>query len=67
MAHNVYSIVSSRKMKWQHTPIVLPTKVEYAEPEDRLGCARCVVWGLIFEAAFCIAALAAWLTWRSIR
>jgi hypothetical protein len=49
MAHNVHSIVSSSKMKWQHMPIVLPTKVEYPEPENRLGCARCLVWGLVFK------------------
>jgi hypothetical protein len=67
MAHNVYSIVSSRKMKWQDTPIVFPTKVEYPEHEDRLGCARCLVWGLVFEAVLSIVAVAAWLTWHSIR
>lgn len=67
MAHNVYSIVSSRKMKWQDAPIVFPTEVEYSEHEDRLGCARCLVWGLIFEAVFCIVAVSAWLTWLSIR
>ena len=67
MAHNVYSIVSPRKMKWQDTPIVLPIKVEYPEHEDKLGCARCLVWGIIFEAVLCIAAIAAWLTWLRIR
>jgi hypothetical protein len=62
MAHNVYSIASSRKMKWQASPIVFPTKVEYPEPEDKLGCVRCLVWGAVFEALFCVAALAAWLS-----
>jgi hypothetical protein len=54
-------------MKWQDAPIVFPTEVEYSEHEDRLGCARCLVWGLIFEAVFCIVAVSAWLTWLSIR
>jgi hypothetical protein len=67
MPHNIYSIASSRKMKWQDTLIVLPAKVEYPEHEDGLGCARGLVWGLIFEAVLCIVAIAAWLTWHSIR
>jgi hypothetical protein len=62
MTHNVHSIEWSRK-----TPIMFPTKVEYPEHEDKLGCARCLVWGVIFEAVFCIAAIGAWLTWVSIR
>jgi hypothetical protein len=66
MAHNVYSIAPSKKMKWQDMPIMFPTKIEYPEHEDKLGWARCLIWGLVFEAAFSIAALAAWLTWLSI-
>jgi hypothetical protein len=61
MAHNVYSIVSSRKMKWQDTPIAFQTRVKCTEHEDKLRCVRYLVWGLIFEVLFCIAALAAWL------
>jgi hypothetical protein len=55
MTHNVYSIEWSRKM-----PIVFPK----AEHEDKLCCARCLVWGVIFEAVFCIAAIVAWLSIR---
>jgi hypothetical protein len=54
-------------MKWQNTPIVSPTKLEYPEHEDELGCARCLVWGIIFDAVFCIAAMAVWLAWFSVR
>jgi hypothetical protein len=67
MAHNVYSIVSSRKMKWQDKPVVFPAKFKYPRYGDKLGCPRCLVWGVIFEGVFCIVAVSAWLTWLSIR
>jgi hypothetical protein len=34
--------------------------LEHLYPEDRLGCARGVLWALVFEAALVIAALAYW-------
>ncbi len=64
MAHNVYSIVSSRKMKWLGTPSVFPPKVEYFEHEDNLGCVRCLVWAVILEAVFSILAIGVWLSVR---
>jgi hypothetical protein len=56
MAHNAHSIEWSRK-----TPIVFPTKPEH---EDKLGCVRGLVWGVIFEAVFSIAAIVVWLSVR---
>jgi hypothetical protein len=45
----------------RESPSVVPTK--FADPmrEDRLGCARSIIWIVLVEAAVCIA-LAAWLS-----
>jgi hypothetical protein len=39
---------------------VCPADLEHLYPEDRLGCARGVLWALVFEAGLVIAALAYW-------
>jgi hypothetical protein len=39
---------------------VCPAELEHLYPEDRLGCARGVLWALVFEAGLVIAALVYW-------
>jgi hypothetical protein len=39
---------------------VCPADLEHLYPEDKLGCARGVLWALVFEAGVVIAALAYW-------
>jgi hypothetical protein len=39
---------------------VCPADLAHLYPEDRLGCARGVLWALVFEAVLVIAALACW-------
>ena len=39
---------------------VCPADLEHLYPEDKLGCARGVLWALVFEAGVVIAALVYW-------
>ncbi len=39
---------------------VCPAELEHLYQEDKLGCARGVLWALVFEAGVVIAALAYW-------
>jgi hypothetical protein len=39
---------------------VCPADLEHLYPEDKLGCARGVLWALVFEAGLVIAALVYW-------
>jgi hypothetical protein len=39
---------------------VCPAELEHLYPEDRLGCARGVLWALVFEVGLVIAALVYW-------
>jgi hypothetical protein len=32
-----------------------------------LGCARCLVWGIVFEGTICVGAVVGWYLWVSIR
>jgi hypothetical protein len=39
---------------------VCPADLEHLYPEERLGCARGVLWALVFEAGLVIVALVYW-------
>jgi hypothetical protein len=39
---------------------IYPADEEQLYPEDKLGCARGVLWSLIFEVALVVAALVCW-------
>jgi hypothetical protein len=55
--------------KWlgERSLIVFPTQFPDLERETKLGCARCLLWGLMFEGAICIALILVWILWLSIR
>ena len=68
MTHSTDSIGRAQE-KWlgERSLIVFPTQFADFEREDRLGCARCLLWGLMFEVAICIALILVWTLWFSIR
>jgi hypothetical protein len=57
------------QVRWlgERSLIVFPTQFADFERDDRLGFARCLLWGLMFEAAICIALILVWILWFSIR
>jgi hypothetical protein len=68
MTHITDSIGRGQE-KWlgERSLIVFPTQFADFEREDRLGCARCLLWGLMFEAAICIALMLGFILYFSIR
>jgi hypothetical protein len=68
MTHNTDSIGRGQE-KWlgERSLIVFPTPFADFEREDRPGCARCLLWGLMFEGAICIALILVCVLWFSIR
>ncbi len=53
-------LVSSSQTSLHVVDDVCPADLEHLYPEDRLGCARGVLWAMVFEAGMVIAALAYW-------
>jgi hypothetical protein len=68
MTHITDSIGRGQE-KWlgERSLIVFPTQFADFEREARLGCARCLLWGLMFEVSICIALILGWILWSSIR
>jgi hypothetical protein len=66
---NITGTIGRGQENWlgERSLIVFPTQFADFEREDRLGCARCLLWGLIFEVAICIALILVWILWFSIR
>jgi hypothetical protein len=67
MTYNIDSIGRGQE-KWlgERSLIVFPTQFADFERVDRLGCARCLLWGLMFEVAICIALILGCILWFSI-
>jgi hypothetical protein len=64
MTHNSSSIGRGQQ-EWLGTR----SKIEPIDSrhEEKLGLPRCLVWGIVFEGAICIAVIAGWSLWLSIR
>jgi hypothetical protein len=68
MVQNIDSIGRGQE-RWlgERSLIVFPAAFADFEREDGLGCARCLIWGLMFEMAICIALILVWVLWFSVR
>jgi hypothetical protein len=51
----------------ERSQIVFPIEFVDFQRMHRLGCARCLVWGIVFEGAISIAVVVGWCLWVSIR
>jgi hypothetical protein len=71
MTDNTCSIgARPARVAWQEVTngvLVFPTELIDSRHEDKLGCARCLVWGFLFEGAICAALVVGWSLWLSVR
>jgi hypothetical protein len=61
MTHNTGSIGRGQQ-EWlgKRSKVAFPTELLDSRHKDKLGCARGLVWGFVFEGAICIAAVVGW-------
>ena len=68
MTDNTCSIGrGQQEWRGERSQIAFPTELLDSRHQDKLGCARCLVWGFFFEGAICAALVGGWSLWLSIR
>jgi hypothetical protein len=67
MTDNTCSIGRGQQ-EWlgKRSQMVFPIELIDPRHEDKLGFARCLVWGFLFEGAICVALVGGWSLWLSV-